>query len=1096
VKFLPAVLLLVSTAHSAMASDPAFDRQVTPFLKQHCYSCHDANKAKAGFRVDELSADLTAPRMIDHWKEVLDRMNAGEMPPEKEPRPDIRQQTAVVGWINAKLREADLAAKNAGGQTPMRRLNRDEYANTIRDLLHLDEKFVRPLVEDLPGDGKAEGFDRLGVGLFFYQTQMERALLVAEKIAAKAIVDGAPPKTTEVVWEAEKNVDTPKAMTSYAELSGVKDKEVPAGPPRFEKKSDGVIWTHGHEMWRGKDNTTWKGMAWLTPNLNPIVKSDSYYRVRVLAGADKGGRAEPVRIRFEYGRGTPISSGFEIPIDAHLNKPALHEKMVFLRFGDANLNHQLEAMWNPVYDLIITNPLHSKHFGNVIGTLGKIEKAIAAKSTDGEIAKLREQVAAHKAEAAKFEGSVEIYNPARDPQSAPKLFVDWITIDGPYLTEELPKEKITKRVFEAEDNPRLQPAKGKKKDAAVSETPKAYTWRSDGVEIIQGYGSSGNTLGKKGSKFGRVHQCSLDDLVTQDGYYRVRVFAKEDTRGGAAGKFGLEYAQTPFLVVHEMPVDPSGVTEHTMFLRAGEPGMRRPLSLFWTDSREAIIANPEYDKLFRGRLRGDILKKIQEGIAAKADVSELEKQRADIEAKRGTIPERIWNPVLDRNKLPVLHLDRVEVEGPIESEWPPKSHKMLFFDGDTRADENYAREIFARFLPRAYRRPVTSAEVEKVVAIVRDAMQAKQMGFTDAMRLGLARVLSSPGFWFIERESKPAPAYALASRLSYFLWSTMPDDELFALAASGKLADKAELSTQVDRLLKDPRSEQFVRNFGGQWLSVREFGSVEPANDYKNYDAALKAAGPEEAYNFFAEVLHHDLPVTNFIDSDFAVVNERLAKHYGIEGVSGEEFRRVALKPEHHRGGVLGMAGLLTYLADGTRTLPMRRGTWVLDNLFGDPPGNPPPNAGEIQPNTAGEKLTVRERIEKHRSDETCASCHAKLDPYGLALENYDAIGMWRERANGEGFTGNKAPPIDPSGTLPNGKSFQTLEQYKALLLEQKDELARCLATKMLTYALSRPVGYTDHETVDGLVAELKKRDYRIQTLVKEIVLSPAFQTK
>ena len=855
-KYLPAVLLLVSTAHAAMASDPAFDRQVAPFLKQHCYSCHDANKAKAGFRVDELIADLTAPRMIDHWKEVLDRMNAGEMPPEKEPRPDIRQQTAVVGWINAKLREADLAAKNAGGQTPMRRLNRDEYANTIRDLLHLDEKFVRPLVEDLPGDGKAEGFDRLDVGLFFDQTQMERALLVAEKVAAKAIVDVGPPHT---------------------------------------------------------------------PTAQP---------------------------------------------------------------------------------------------------------------------------------------------------------------------------KIAKRVFEAEDNARLQPPRGKKTAAAVSETPKAYTWRTDGVDIIQGYGSSGNTLGKKGSKFGRVHQCSLDDLVTQDGYYRVRVFAKEDTRGGAAGKFGLEYAQTPFLVVHEMPVDPSGVTEHTMFLRAGEPGMRRPLSLFWTDSREAIIANPEYDKLFRGKLRGDILKKIQEGIAAKADVSELEKQRADIEAKRGTIPERIWNPALDRNKLPVLHLDRVEVEGPIESEWPPKSHKALFFAGDTRADENYAREIFARFLPRAYRRPVTSTEVEKVVAIVRDAMQAKQMGFTDAMRLGLSRVLSSPGFWFIERESKPAPAYALASRLSYFLWSTMPDDELFSLAASGKLADKAVLSTQVDRLLKDPRSEQFVRNFGGQWLSVREFGSVEPANDYKNYDAALKAAGPEEAYAFVAEVLHHDLPVTNFIDSDFAVVNERLAKHYGIEGVSGEAFRRVALKPEHHRGGVLGMAGLLTYLADGTRTLPMRRGTWVLDNLFGDPPGNPPPNAGEIQPNTAGENLSVRERIEKHRNDETCASCHAKLDPYGLALENYDAIGMWRERANGEGFTGNKAPPIDPSGTLPNGKSFQTLEQYKALLLEQKDELARCLATKMLTYALSRPVGYTDHETVDGLVAELKKRDYRIQTLVKGIVLSPAFQTE
>ena len=838
-RFLPALLLLAASAHAA--SDPAFDQQVAPFLKQHCFACHDAKKAKAGFRIDRLGADLAAPRMIDHWKEVLDRMNAGEMPPKKEPRPDIRQQTAVAGWINAKLREADLAAKNAGGQTPMRRLNRDEYANTIRDLLHFDEKFVRPLVEDLPGDGKAEGFDRLGIGLFFDQTQMERALLVAEKIAAKAIVETKDVKTAKVVLAAK---DSPRN--------------------REDRK--------------------------------------------------KGG-----------------------------------------------------------------------------------------------------------------------------------------------------------------------------------DEPQGRTLMPDGLHLVQGFPSNDKDL----EKYGKVIDVDVSNLIKQDGYYRVRVSAKVDKRGGSEGTFMLAYAMKTQLQTRvEIAVDPRGVTEHTFFLRAGEPGMKRVLKLLWTDTRKAIIMDPQRDKFHIQRL--GLMKDIQQRIAEKQDVSALKKKLAEVQAEEAalTTPERIWNPGFDHNKLPVLLLDRIEVEGPIESEWPPKSHKTLFFAGDGRADETYAREIFARFLPRAYRRPITAAEVDKIVAIVRDAMKARRMSFTDAMRLGLARVLSSPGFWFIERESKPAPAYALASRLSYFLWSTMPDDELFALATSGKLADKAVLSAQVDRLLKDPRSEQFVRNFGGQWLGVREFGSMEPAKDYKDYDAALKAAGRQEAYAFFSEVLRHDLPVTSFIDSDFAVINERLARHYGIEGVSGREFRRVSLKPEHHRGGVLGMAGLLTYLADGTRTLPMRRGTWVLANLFNDPPGNPPANAGEIQPNTGGANLTVRERLEKHRSDETCASCHVKLDPYGLALENYDAIGAWRERANGEGFKGKNAPVIDASGTFPNGKTFKTLDQYKALLLEQKDKLARCLATKMLTYALSRPVGYTDHETVDSLVAELRRRDYRMQTLVKGIVLSPAFQTK
>ena len=187
------------------------------------------------------------------------------------------------------------------------------------------------------------------------------------------------------------------------------------------------------------------------------------------------------------------------------------------------------------------------------------------------------------------------------------------------------------------------------------------------------------------------------------------------------------------------------------------------------------------------------------------------------------------------------------------------------------------------------------------------------------------------------------------------------------------------------------------------------------------------------------------------------------------------------------------MAGLMTYLADGTRTLPMRRGTWVLRELMNDPPNNPPPNAGEIQPNTSGKHLTVRQRFELHRRDDVCASCHEKLDPYGLALENYDAIGAWRERFNGEGYRGSNGPLLDISGTFPNGQAFTTLEEYKAGLMTQKDQFARALSIKMLTYALCRPVGYTDHALIDSLVATLKKDDYRIQSLIYAIVTSEAF---
>jgi hypothetical protein len=362
-------------------------------------------------------------------------------------------------------------------------------------------------------------------------------------------------------------------------------------------------------------------------------------------------------------------------------------------------------------------------------------------------------------------------------------------------------------------------------------------------------------------------------------------------------------------------------------------------------------------------------------------------------------------------------------------------------------------------------------------------------------------VLCSPGFLFLEEpaagaQPRPLTGHELASRLSYFLWSTMPDDELFALAAAGKLHERQVLTAQVQRMLADPKADQFTRNFAGQWLSVRDYGSIKPAAEYRDYDKPLEAASREEPFAFFAEVLEHNLPITSFLGSDFLVVNDRLAKHYGIPGVTGPEFRRVAIGPEIHRGGVLGMAGLMTYLADGTRTLPMRRGSWVLRELLGDPPNNPPPNAGEIQPNTAGKSLTVRERLELHRRDDVCASCHAKLDPYGLALENYDAIGAWRERFNGEGFRGSNAPVLDVSGSFPDGRKFATLDEYKAGLMTQKDKFARVFSTKLLTYALGRPVGYADHELVDSLVAGLKQDDYRIRTLINGIVASEPFQTK
>lgn len=862
-----AILLIGTTAQGGppKKTPPAatgYTELVQPFIAEHCLACHGAKTAKAGYRIDLLGDDFAVASAAEQWKEIIDRVNAGEMPPAERPRPDARQAAALTTWVNQQLRQIDLAAKNAGGRIPMRRLNRDEYANTVRDLLQLDELIVRPLIEDLPADGQAEGFDRLGVALFFDQTQIERSLAVAAKLAARAIVT-EPPKVN-----------------------------------RLENRFDIL-------------------------RLKPAPEQ------------------------------VPVFPGF-----AHTIPRGAKDQIV--------------------------HPTHIEH--------------------------------------------------------------------------------------------------------------------------IQG----GPTYRRDYDGWGVVAHFAIGQVVTEDGYYQFRIKAKADNRERTApNKFRLRYAlNSPIQVEEEVTLDPSGVTEAVLFLRGpvgGEVKGPQVFNMLWNHTEKAVIREPNYVKLFSQwtRLRG-LLERAATNRAPQAEVDALKEERAAVEQALNawTGVANIYNPELELEKLPRLLLESIEIEGPIQQEWPPASHKRLFFAGDQRRDDAYVREIFARFLPRAYRRPVTDEEIESVVAIVHDARTTSQLPFHDALRVGLQRVLCAPGFLFLEEplgdhvEPRPLTDYELASRLSYFLWSTMPDDELLTLATAGELHDPATVTAQVQRMLADSKSDQFVQNFAGQWLSVRDYGSIKPAVEYKDYDLPLEEASRQEPFAFFAEVLNQDLPITSFIDSDFLIVNERLARHYGIAGVAGTEFRRVAIGPEHHRGGVLGMAGLMTYLADGTRTLPMRRGTWVLRELMNDPPNNPPPNAGEIQPNTGGKNLTLRQRLELHRRDEVCASCHFKLDAYGLALENYDAIGAWRERFNGEGFRGANAPVLDVSGSFADGRKFATLEEYKAGLMNDKDKFARALSTKMLTYALGRPVGYPDHALIDSLVGTLRDNDYRIHSLIHAIVASEPFMTK
>ena len=459
---------------------------------------------------------------------------------------------------------------------------------------------------------------------------------------------------------------------------------------------------------------------------------------------------------------------------------------------------------------------------------------------------------------------------------------------------------------------------------------------------------------------------------------------------------------------------------------------------------------------------------------------------------------------LDLTQFPRVFLDYLEVEGPLYDQWPPKSHTTLLFRGEEGPEDlKYAREIFRRFLPRAWRRPIRDEEIEPILQVVKTELEHGET-FHEAIRVGLAAALTSPKFLYLVEpnlpeagESRPLDNYEIASRLSYFLWSSMPDEELLRAAEAGELTNPTKRIAQVDRMLADSKADRFVDGFARQWLRTETFLNFTPDQYlYREYDDKLAEAVVREPLEFFRTILRNDLSVLNFLDSDFVVINDRLAKHYGIDDVEGEDFRRVTLPPNSDRGGLLAMAGVHQAGSDGIRTKPVSRAVYVREVLFNDPPDPPPPNAGEVEPNIKGERLTVRDRLLQHQQIEACAACHRSLDPYGLALENFNVIGAWRELQDGEDFRGNNRPEIDASGQLPNGNSFANFEEFRHLLRAQDDRFRRALTEKLFVYALGRGIEPTDDSAISQIVSDLKSNDDTFRSLIHSLVNSKAFVTK
>ena len=492
------------------------------------------------------------------------------------------------------------------------------------------------------------------------------------------------------------------------------------------------------------------------------------------------------------------------------------------------------------------------------------------------------------------------------------------------------------------------------------------------------------------------------------------------------------------------------------------------------------------------------------------------------------------NPLTTPEGMPGVAFQWLEVEGPLLDQWPPAGHRMLFGDlpmtdhpvttGTGRSKvkagvevtssrpERDAKDLLRGFITRAYRAPVRTADVDRFLGVVRSALKSGN-GFTDSMIAGYTAVLCSPGFLYLDTQ-KPGPLGdgALAERLSYFLWNSAPDAELRKLAEAGTLHRPEVLRAQTDRLLDDPRSQRFVEAFLGHWLDLRVIATVAPDTElYPDYqlDDLLVESMADETQLFFAELLKGDLGVANLVSSRFAMLNERLATHYGIPGVDGVGIRRVDLPADSVRGGLLTQASVLKVTANGTATSPVKRGAWIMGRIIGRPPPPPPPSIPAVEPDLRG-ATTIREQLAKHRDQESCNACHRLIDPAGFALESFDVMGGWRERyrsvgvgepVQGIGHDGLRyhfslGPEVDPSGELPGGQTFRDVRELKRGLLRDEAQLARNLARQLTVFATGAPVRFSDRRAVEKMVNTTRRGGYGVKSLVHAVVQSELFLNK
>ncbi|UCS95262.1 DUF1592 domain-containing protein [Echinicola marina] len=988
----------------------AFDKDIAPITKNYCVSCHNEDEKKGGLRLDDIDPDMIKGHDAETWRAMLNMVNSGEMPPEDEDQLTDEERRVLVDWITASIHQA-VAQKKSEQQPVIRRLTKDQYSNTLSELLYVPVKFGQVL----PDDAKSEmGFSNNGQVLQVSPLHIEYYKQIARNALDKAIVPEEKPESTHYRIKFGKGIGKGKTAGMIGGYQSAPINSDDFIVEILDEKGQPKI---------GKDSASKAELDRIKKDIGVGMRGSHADRYQVV---DEGIILYSALPHKEV---TPKSWQGPSPNLKLLFRKHFPEQGNFELRVKASRGYQWEIQKEGLISLRNDQPAE-----NLPGAI--VLEASKALKSENLIKK------------GNFYRPKELTNPswAYYEFEAPKDGYYQIDFEHPYVgADGMPSLEMRLDKFKLEERFHFM---DDKKDLAKMYTP-----------LTMAYLKAGKHKFTIGGKFFTGFSKVTISPFPEDHPVTIQLKSEAD-------KSRQKYE-------NDVPVIRTFAGSRT------DDGMDYKT---FDDFKTVSSKVGDFEHLtFKGRLENLPIPMID---------------TVETEILANIMILGLWNDYLvkdNEDSGPPLLINELEFEAPYYPVWPPKSHTEIFFPSSKEDDkEAYTKEVVKKFMERAYRKPIEDSELEPYMEFWK-GIKDDYPRYEEGVKEVLVAVLCSPNFIYLAEPEKETEEeekeFFLASRLAYFLWDSAPDEELLELAEDEDLHKERYLKKQVARMVKDDRIWNMVRSFSNEWLRVDRHEAMSTnVNQYADYTRFVKRDMAEETYHFMHYVLEQDLSIMNMIESDFAMLNQNLAEFYGIEDVKGSHFRPVAITPDMHRGGLLSQGAFLSGHSDGTQAHAIKRAVWLKTKILGDRPPAPPPNVPELDPETPGfDELTLKEQLFVHRDKAACMDCHKKIDPYGIVFENYNAVGRFQTVAMDK--------PIDTEAELPSGEQVDGIDEIKSYILNmKKDDFTRSLVKHLFSYAMGRDVTFVDEREIESIVKEVRSDDYRFQSVIENIVLSPSFR--